>query len=121
MVLLTSNQIKYRVPKLNLISRTKDYYEIEATIDLTKEWIEDVKKFLLQGKWRIHAIDGGNKQIPDDKGFIKVIEISDNMLIGFSLGPVDLDQDAQEFIKKLRNVGEKQPSEPVPPVRRLDK
>ena len=49
------------------------------------------------------------------------LEISDNMLIGFSLGPVDLDQDAQEFIKKLRNVGEKQPSEPVPPVRRLDK
>lgn len=99
MVLIEPDHINYKPTKLKLVSRTKNYYELEASIDL-KEWDDRIYKDYALRKWKLSTIEGRTLKIPDDKGFIRVLEVGDHVLIGFSLGRADLDPEVKAFLKQ---------------------
>lgn len=112
-VLLSPNHITYTNATVKILGTKNGNIEVEATIDLSKCWVAEISKPLAEGDWTLPVIAGKRTQVADGKGFIKVLEVSDTMQIGFSLGRADLDADAKVFLKAIDKVENDHRAEPA--------
>lgn len=108
-VLLAPDRIEYGPAKFKISEPRDGQSVVEACIDLSQAWVSRTSKPLAEGDWKLPIIDGKKSQIVDNMGFVKVLEISDSMQVGFCLGRADLNEDVKAFLKMLDERGAKHP------------
>lgn len=108
--------VTYFGPEPRLLRRTKDFYEIEASFDLSKTPDIFPRRALKLMRWKFVPIGSTIKNIKET-GFIKIIEIN-GALVGFSLGNVNNDPEVLDWFQKSspdpKSKGKTEPSPTSP-------